>query len=350
MEKPRKVEWTRNAVMALIDSWSKHDCLFDPENRFHHNKKARTNAISQILEDIKPLVKDLTFKDVKTKTWYLRNSYTREINKQNELIRNAESPDEIYIPTPYWFEKMNFLHPYLKQNLTSDENEFEMMEDDKSLITDHLDEFLCEESPRAQKRARSNDSMDFEIEIDEELIDNDDVNTLDMENEVDINTTEPVPQQIISAAAVTKQNFTANKQKVRVTPAKQTAAKITPAKIGSAKIPPSKLVATKITPIQIKRSPKDPLIIKSTKFTPTGRVAARTPPTTNSLGQQMSSNSFVNDSNQYCDYDTAFVNFIKVNLATVTDTTLKDELTEKITLLMLDYKSKQRKIDNTKNC
>lgn len=62
-----------------------------------------------------------------TKINYLRSQYCREVNKHHELIRNGENVEEIYTPTPYWFEKLNFLNRFIKvrKSKLSDTMEYE---------------------------------------------------------------------------------------------------------------------------------------------------------------------------------------------------------------------------------
>lgn len=49
------------------------------------------------------------------------------MNKHHELIRNGENVEEIYTPTPYWFEKLNFLNRFIKvrKSKLSDTMEYE---------------------------------------------------------------------------------------------------------------------------------------------------------------------------------------------------------------------------------
>lgn len=82
-----------------------------------------------------------------------------------------------------------------------------------------------------------------------------------------------------------------------------------------------------------------------TNATPSSALASTSE---SALGSQPSSSTscgyMQRSSSPTMEYDAAFLNFIKVNLALVTDVTLKDEITSKITMLLLEYKSKQRNL------
>lgn len=48
-----QLEWTKEAVLDMIYLWQSYECLYNPKNKFYHNKHSRYSAFSAIADKLK---------------------------------------------------------------------------------------------------------------------------------------------------------------------------------------------------------------------------------------------------------------------------------------------------------
>ncbi|XP_005178085.1 uncharacterized protein LOC101897842 isoform X2 [Musca domestica] len=107
-----KLEWTKEAVLDMIYLWQSYECLYNPKNKFYHNKHSRYSAFSAIADKLKIYNDTIGPNDVKNKMQYLRGQYTRELAKSKEMKRFGS--EDTYVPNAYWFSEMSFLQDFVK--------------------------------------------------------------------------------------------------------------------------------------------------------------------------------------------------------------------------------------------
>ncbi|XP_073836025.1 uncharacterized protein [Musca autumnalis] len=226
----KKLEWSKEAILEMIQLWQTYECLYNPKNKFYHNKHARYSAFSEIADKLKVFNELVGPSDVKNKMVYLRGQYTRELSKSKEL-KSGSGTDETYVSNAYWFEELSFLQDFVKVR----KGTCNLVEENSSPLDDsfELSQIIeCDPSSVPNKRPK------LEKQIKKE-------------------------DAVLEAAVNVLQSLTNN------------------------------------------------------------------------------NNAFVNDKNE------AFCNFIKTEIEVITNESIRDECVEKITLVLLDAKKKQRLLDNS---
>ncbi|XP_063919698.1 uncharacterized protein LOC135134795 [Zophobas morio] len=145
-----KFEWTKSTMEKFIIQFEKYPCLYDVKHQFYKNKHARAEAYNKIVETLKKENEGLkvTVEEAKKKITNLRSQYNHELNKIRASTHSGMGTDEIYEPTVWWFEKLQFLEQFIKPRkgkssidvLHDNENQsqpnFMLEEIDNDLVTD----------------------------------------------------------------------------------------------------------------------------------------------------------------------------------------------------------------------
>ncbi|XP_036323688.1 uncharacterized protein LOC118737351 isoform X1 [Rhagoletis pomonella] len=112
-EEATKLQWSKEAVLHLIELWESYECLYNPSHKFYHNKHARYQALNELAESLNRFVPGIGPFEVKLKINYLRGQYTREVGKCN-TNKSGAGTDEAYVPNAFWFKNLGFLTKFLK--------------------------------------------------------------------------------------------------------------------------------------------------------------------------------------------------------------------------------------------
>ncbi|KAF5276655.1 hypothetical protein FQA39_LY06459 [Lamprigera yunnana] len=102
-----------------------HTCLYDTKHKFYSNKHAQADALIKITDDIKPNMSEITIEDVKKKLNNLRSQFAYENNKVIASRKSRISTDDIYEPTIWWYGKLLFLLPHVKEHESSQQKELD---------------------------------------------------------------------------------------------------------------------------------------------------------------------------------------------------------------------------------
>ncbi|KOB70358.1 Uncharacterized protein OBRU01_15467 [Operophtera brumata] len=107
-------------TMQLIDLYSNEDCLFNTKSEDYKNREKRTIAAEKIATILD--LPNFTAKHVLMKFKNLRNSYSQELKKINNSIKDGATGEDIYAPRVFWYSKMDaFIKPHLQGKGAKDE-------------------------------------------------------------------------------------------------------------------------------------------------------------------------------------------------------------------------------------
>lgn len=70
-----------------------------------------------MLEVVKQVEPKTTVNDVKWKIQSIRASHRKERRKVAESVKNAQSPDEVYVPKLWYYKDLEFLNDQMEGNL-----------------------------------------------------------------------------------------------------------------------------------------------------------------------------------------------------------------------------------------
>jgi hypothetical protein len=108
------VEWTSDLTAQLIMVYETHPCLFDPKHKFYSNKHARADALGKIVVDLKTFNPKVEVEDVKKKWNNLRSQFSHEHHKVLASERSGMGTEDLYEPSVWWYEKLQFLLPHIR--------------------------------------------------------------------------------------------------------------------------------------------------------------------------------------------------------------------------------------------
>ncbi|XP_063709744.1 uncharacterized protein LOC134838199 [Culicoides brevitarsis] len=111
------IEWTKDALMALIQAYKEQTLLYDTKmTPLYYNKKARQAAMDKVLEEVQKYRPGSTQHDIVKKLQVLRTQYGQELTK----IRKSQGygDEYTYAPRIWWFPELNFLRDYMKSRPT----------------------------------------------------------------------------------------------------------------------------------------------------------------------------------------------------------------------------------------
>ena len=154
------MEWTKTAVSELIKSWQKHECLYNTKNMFYSNRHSRNMAIDSIAQSLYPHLPGISLNEVKSKMSSLRTQYVKETNKSVDSMRSGVGAEDIYTPSVFWYDDMNFL----KDHIVTRKGKCNVIvnldgEDDDSSTPSKKQKKTCEADHLLQKATELMDSV-----------------------------------------------------------------------------------------------------------------------------------------------------------------------------------------------
>ncbi|XP_031347596.1 uncharacterized protein LOC116173955 [Photinus pyralis] len=101
------MSWTHEQISCL------NPCLYVVKDKNYHNKHVRNAALLTILNNIKPIRPVTSEADVQKKFHGLRTTYANERRKHLASIHSGMAENEVYHPSLWYYEKMDFLDDHL---------------------------------------------------------------------------------------------------------------------------------------------------------------------------------------------------------------------------------------------
>ncbi|KAL1493557.1 hypothetical protein ABEB36_009261 [Hypothenemus hampei] len=95
--------------MTLIENYETHPCLYNPKHKFYSNKHARNEALQKITEAVAAKNSNFTVEDIKN-------------------LKSGIGSDEVYEPSVWWYEKLFFLVPHVKNRKSKSTLDFMTIE------------------------------------------------------------------------------------------------------------------------------------------------------------------------------------------------------------------------------
>lgn len=101
---------------TLVLLYEQHPCLYVVKSADYHNRIKREKALQIICDQYTEITKQpLTIEVAKKKINNLRSQYLDCRNKIKQSKASGASSDEIYKPTWWLYEEMQFLDPHISQ-------------------------------------------------------------------------------------------------------------------------------------------------------------------------------------------------------------------------------------------
>lgn len=108
--------FNKENVKILLMLYQQHPCLYVTKCAEYHNRMKRDQALQTICNQYNELTgQPLTHEIAKRKLNNLRSQYLDHLNKIKQSKSSDASTDDIYKPTWWLFEDMNFLNPHITQ-------------------------------------------------------------------------------------------------------------------------------------------------------------------------------------------------------------------------------------------
>ena len=107
------MEWNRLAVEGLIEAYREENCLYNTKSLNYHNKHYRKEALERITNVLKDVRPSTTGVDIMAKMKSLRTSFVAELNKIKQSTKSGAGSGQIYKPTIWYFEKLQFLRDHV---------------------------------------------------------------------------------------------------------------------------------------------------------------------------------------------------------------------------------------------
>ncbi|XP_073825391.1 uncharacterized protein [Musca autumnalis] len=308
-----KLDWSKEAVLKLIELWENYECLYNPKNRYYHNKRSRYDALNAIAKKLKTFNKLIGPADVKYKIQYLRGQYTREITR----IKEAKQRDDVYIPNAYWFNQLEFLKNFVHSRKGHD---ISYLEDSCGSSQIHESDAPTPRPSKTSRAKKRKDNFDLYDQNSSQLED-----AFEMSQMLESDTS-PNQDRKMSMLNTDEGHFTSFEQN---------SPQIEDSN-GSSQIYDHK--PTLIQPIKRSRVEND--IQESNRSIYQKQSEHETP----EIALQKVSSANKTSS---LERNEAFCNFIKLELNSINSESIKDDLIEAITLAIFEAKKKERKHNNT---
>ncbi|KAI4455696.1 hypothetical protein MML48_9g00021244 [Holotrichia oblita] len=103
--------WTTDNATRLIELYENYPCLYDAKSKNYHNRNLKVKALTEICDSLKELFPDKPFTEalIKSKIHTLRSQFMSEHNKIKKTEASGASPDDIYQPTLWCYQNLQFL-------------------------------------------------------------------------------------------------------------------------------------------------------------------------------------------------------------------------------------------------
>ena len=110
-----EAHWTKEDIKQLIELYEEHENLYNSKHRFYHNKHCRIDSLNKILKNLnadRTVVFNID--DIKKKMLSLRTTLNKERKLVEQNNKSGRGAEEIYEPTIWWYDTMQYMVPYLK--------------------------------------------------------------------------------------------------------------------------------------------------------------------------------------------------------------------------------------------
>lgn len=99
-------KWNDQNTLLFLESFKNYQCLWNHKLDEYKDRTIRANSIKSLISDLNL---EVTEEDIKHKIKTIRTRYTTELTKIKQSTKSGCSPDDIYVPTLYWFKQAEFL-------------------------------------------------------------------------------------------------------------------------------------------------------------------------------------------------------------------------------------------------
>lgn len=96
----------------FLDQYKDLPELWQIKSDIYKNREKKKKAWTQLLTFYQCIVPDATEKQMKIKINNLRSCYRRELKKVNESEASGAGLDDVYIPSLWYYEHLNFLRDH----------------------------------------------------------------------------------------------------------------------------------------------------------------------------------------------------------------------------------------------
>lgn len=93
----------------FIEPYKQKTCLWDSNCRDYSNRNARRAALEELLQIYKQYDNTANIASVRKKIDTLRTNYNRELKKVRASETTGISPDEVYQPSLWYYQQLDFL-------------------------------------------------------------------------------------------------------------------------------------------------------------------------------------------------------------------------------------------------
>ncbi|XP_046386657.1 uncharacterized protein LOC124156270 [Ischnura elegans] len=168
MSRHSSAPWSLEATTVLIESYSKHDNLYNNKSVHYHNKFLRIKSLHDIVAHVEPYRPGTTTQDIKTKINTLRSQFGVEEQRIRTSLKSGCSPDEMYVPTFRYHEHLLFLREHMTPRKTIDSSFWT-----SKIMDDNMEESTLVEShavpAKKLKMDRGDDSASKSEEVQDKV-------------------------------------------------------------------------------------------------------------------------------------------------------------------------------------
>lgn len=107
-------EWSREAVEILIESYRRHEVLYNSKLPAYQNKHQRHTALGDVADSVQRARLNTTPEDVRKKMISLRTHYGQELQKMRGNKKSGSGTVCVYVPSVWWFPLMHFLQDHMQ--------------------------------------------------------------------------------------------------------------------------------------------------------------------------------------------------------------------------------------------
>lgn len=122
--------WIQEEVEVLIEEYRKRAILYHVKDPLYHNRTKKEIAWQQIKEIMQKMKPKCTVDQLKSKINGLRSHFSNELSKVKDSQRSGSGTSDVYVPSVWWFQKLQFLTPHVEAR-TSTSSMQTVVEDDK---------------------------------------------------------------------------------------------------------------------------------------------------------------------------------------------------------------------------
>lgn len=89
--------WSNEAILALIDLYRQHTCLYDFNSPNYHDQEFRRRSLKNIAKKLQFHRNGTYWQDVRTKLQYMRTTFGSNYRKVRTSIKNSTSSDDVWL-------------------------------------------------------------------------------------------------------------------------------------------------------------------------------------------------------------------------------------------------------------